>query len=98
MWLRSPNYLNNGVHWFTMPLNLGGSGVQEQELHFTQPPVQTSDNDGVITWTGTVIARHIKNSDDDYDDVIVELDPRWAGWLDEIVTVILPGVDNANIP
>ncbi|MGG4623966.1 hypothetical protein ACLPHD_06290 [Serratia odorifera] len=82
LWLRSPNYLNNGVQWFTMPINLGGSGLQLQELHFTQPPTQTSDNNGVITWTGTVVARQIKNSDDDFDDIIIEFPPVWWSYLD----------------
>ena len=90
MWLRSPNYLNNGVQWFTMPLNLGGLGLQLQELHFTQPPVQSSDNGGAITWTGTVIARHINNSDDDFDDIIVELSPEWLSILDVTMNQIMP--------
>jgi len=91
-WLRSPAYLDNGNQWFTMPINLGGSGVQTQELHFTADgyPKQTSDAGGVITWSGTVISRGVINSDDDYSDIIVELPPIWWGWLDEIVCRDLP--------
>ena len=48
-WLRSPNYLNRGLNWFRMNINLGGSGLQLQELHFTQMPVQTSIDGGVVT-------------------------------------------------
>lgn len=29
-WLRSPNYLNRGLNWFRMNINLGGSGLQLQ--------------------------------------------------------------------
>lgn len=91
-WLRSPRYLDNGNQWFTMPINLGGSGVQIQELHFTADgyPKQTSDNNGVITWSATVISRGVINSDDDDSDIIVELPPIWWGWLDEIVNRDLP--------
>lgn len=32
-----------------MNINLGGSGLQLQELHFTQMPVQTSIDGGVVT-------------------------------------------------
>lgn len=91
-WLRSPNYLDNGNKWFSMPVNLGGSGVQTQELHFTADgyPKQTSDNNGVITWSATVISRGVINSDDDDSDIIVELPPIWWSWLDEIVNRDLP--------
>jgi hypothetical protein len=54
-WLRSPNYLNRGLNWFRMNINLGGSGLQLQELHFTQMPVQTSIDGGVVTWTGPLL-------------------------------------------
>lgn len=91
-WLRSPKYLDNGNQWFTMPINLGGSGIQVQELHFTADgyPKQTSDNNGVITWSATVISRGVINSDDDDSDIIVELPPIWWSWLDEIVNRDLP--------
>lgn len=91
-WLFSPNYLNKGVNWFRMAIDLGGSGVQVQLLHFTQMPVQTSIDGGVVTWEGTVVANHLTNSDDDYDDIIVELPPQWWSWLDIIVTKTLPEV------
>lgn len=91
-WIRSQRYLKNGNEWFTMPINLGGSGLQVQELHFTQDglPVQTSIDGGVITWTGSVIARKMNNTDDAFDDVLVELDERWFGWLDEVINRDLP--------
>ena len=84
-WLRSPKYLNKCNEWFTMDVDLGGSGRQNQTLHFTDYPVQTSINGGVVTWTGNVIAKTLNNSDDDYDDIIVEYPPSQRPWLDEIV-------------
>lgn len=90
-WLRSPNYLNNGANWFRMPINLGGSGLQVQTLHFIEYP-KHSLNGGVATWTGSVISNGLANSDDDYDDIIVELPPVWSSWLDVIVTETLPKV------
>lgn len=84
-WLRSPKYLNKCNEWFTMDVDLGGSGRQNQTLHFTDYPVQTSINGGVVTWTGNVITKTLNNSDDDYDDIIVEYPPNQRLWLDEIV-------------
>lgn len=91
-WLRSPNYLNKANNWFTMMIDLGGSGLQEQTLHFTDYPVQTSIDGGVVTWTGNVIAKKLNNTMDEFDDVLVELDYRWYGWLDEVVNRELPQV------
>lgn len=84
-WLRSPKYLNKCNEWFTMDVDLGGSGRQNQTLHFTDYPVQTSINGGVVTWTGNVIAKTLSNSDDGSDDIIVEYPPSQRLWLDEIV-------------
>lgn len=84
-WLRSPKYLNKCNEWFTMDVDLGGSGRQNQTLHFTDYPVQTSINGGVVTWTGNVIAKRLSNSDDGSDDIIVEYPPNQRLWLDEIV-------------
>lgn len=89
-WLRSPSYLNKANNWFTMMIDLGGSGLQEQTLHFTDYPVQTSIDGGVVTWTGNVIAKKLNNTMDEFDDVLVELDYRWFGWLDEVVNRDLP--------
>lgn len=89
-WLRSPSYLNKCNNWFTMMIDLGGSGLQEQTLHFTDYPVQTSIDGGVVTWTGNVIAKKLNNTMDEFDDVLVELDYRWFGWLDEVVNRDLP--------
>lgn len=89
-WLRSPNYLNKCNNWFTMMIDLGGSGLQEQTLHFTDYPVQTSIDGGVVTWTGNVIAKKLNNTMDEFDDVLVELDYRWYSWLDEVVNRDLP--------
>ncbi|MGS6173578.1 hypothetical protein ACVGX7_04035 [Enterobacter hormaechei] len=97
-WLRSPNYLNRGLNWFRMNINLGGSGLQLQELHFIQMPVQTSIDGGVVTWTGTVIANHLYNADDELDDVIVELPPPWGSWLDIVVTGYPDGRDPESLP
>lgn len=91
-WLRSPNYLNKCNNWFTMSIDLGGSGLQEQTLHFTDYPVQTSIDGGVVTWTGNVIAKKLNNTMDEFDDVLVELDYRWYSWLDEVVNRELPQV------
>ena len=91
-WLRSPNYLNKANNWFTMMIDLGGSGLQEQTLHFTDYPVQTSIDGGVVTWTGNVIAKKLNNTMDEFDDVLVELDYRWYSWLDEVVNRDLPPV------
>lgn len=91
-WLRSSRYLNKCNNWFTMMIDLGGSGLQEQTLHFTDYPVQTSIDGGVVTWTGNVIAKKLSNTMDEFDDVLVELDYRWFGWLDEVVNRELPQV------
>lgn len=91
-WLRSPSYLNHCNNWFTMMIDLGGSGLQEQTLHFTDYPVQTSIDGGVVTWTGNVIAKKLNNTMDEFDDVLVELDYRWYSWLDEVVNRELPQV------
>lgn len=91
-WLRSPIYLNKANNWFTMMIDLGGSGLQEQTLHFTDYPVQTSIDGGVVTWTGNVIAKKLNNTMDEFDDVLVELDYRWYSWLDEVVNRELPQV------
>lgn len=91
-WLRSPSYLNKCNNWFTMRVDLGGSGLQEQTLHFTDYPVQTSIDGGVVTWTGNVIAKKLNNTMDEFDDVLVELDYRWYSWLDEVVNRELPQV------
>lgn len=89
-WLRSPNYLNHCNEWFTMDIDIGGSGLQNQTLHFTDYPVQTSINGGIVTWTGNVICKTFNNSMDEFDDVLVELDERWYSWLDEVVNRDLP--------
>lgn len=89
-WLRSPKYLNKCNEWFTMQIDLGGSGLQVQTLHFTDYPVQTSIDGGVVTWTANVIAKQLNNSFDDFDEIIVELDPRWFSILDEVVNRDLP--------
>ena len=89
-WLRSPSYLNKCNEWFTMMVDLGGSGLQLQTLHFTDYPVQASIDGGVVTWRADVIAKELNNTMDDYDDVLVELDPRWFGWLDEVINRDMP--------
>ncbi|MBK5074596.1 hypothetical protein I2492_15560 [Budviciaceae bacterium CWB-B4] len=98
LWLRSPSYLDNCNQWFKMPLNIGGSGLQMQELHFTEFPVQSSINGASVTWTGNVIVKKLYNSDDDYSDIIVELPPPWASWLDIIVTGYPDDRDPESLP
>ncbi len=92
-WLRSPKYLDNGSRWFTMMLNLGGSGLQEQTLHFVKMPVQTSITGLVVTWTGQVVCKKLNNSDDEFSDLIVEIPAKDWGLLDEIVTCRIPRGD-----
>lgn len=89
-WLRSPNYLRLCKEWFSLEINLGGSGMQLQQLHFVDFPVQTNISGGIATWTGSVVARELNNTDDQYDDIIVELPPVWWSWLDEIINRDLP--------
>ena len=81
-----------------MNINLGGSSLQLQELHFTQMPVQTNISGGVVTWTGTVIANHLFNADDAFDDIIIELPPPWDTWLDIVVTGYPDGRDPESLP
>ena len=89
-WLRSRKYLNHCTEWFTMMIDIGGSGLQTQTLHFVDYPVQTNITGGVVTWTGNVIAKTLNNTNDEFDDIIVELDPRWYSWLDEVINRDLP--------
>lgn len=89
-WLRSPNYLDNCNRWFRLAINLGGSGQQMQELHFTSFPVQTSIDGNSTKWTGTVICRKLFNEDDEFGDLIVEIPPKDWGLLDIVVTERLP--------
>lgn len=90
-WLRSPNYLDNCNNWFSMMISTGtgDNGVVSQELHFTEYP-QWNQSGHIYTWTGNVVCRKVNNPDDAFNDVIIELPPPWASWLDEIVTEILP--------
>lgn len=99
-WLRSPTYLDNCNQWFLMPLGTGSGddgGVETQELHFTAYPTW-SQSGSVFTWTGDVICRRLKNSDDEYDDILVELPPPWASWLDVVVTGYDDKRDRESIP
>lgn len=61
-------------------------------------PVQTNISGGVVTWTGTVIANHLYNADDEFDDVIVELPPPWPSVLDIVVTGYPDGRDPESLP
>ncbi|WP_196353897.1 hypothetical protein [Enterobacter hormaechei] len=53
---------------------------------------------GVLTWTGTVIANHLYNADDEFDDVIIELPPPWPSVLDIVVTGYPDGRDPESLP
>lgn len=100
-WYRSPNYLDNGNQWFRMPVGIGSgpNGDPEmQELHVVEPGLSWAQSGSVFTWTGTVITRKLFNSDDDYDDIIVELPPPWASFLDIIVTGYPDDRDPESIP
>ncbi|WP_264041556.1 hypothetical protein [Pectobacterium carotovorum] len=90
-WLKSAKYLDNCVNWFSMPMSTGGgdTGVEVQELHFIDYP-QWNQSGNVFTWTGNVVCRKVNNSDDEFDDIIVELPAPWGSWLDIIVTETLP--------
>lgn len=99
-WLRSPNYLDNCNQWFLMRVGTGSGSsgeAEEQELHFTTYPTWNQSG-SVFTWTGSVVCRHLKNSDDDYDDIIVELPPPWASWLDIVVTGYPDNRDPESLP
>ncbi len=50
-----------------------------------------------MTWTGTVIANHLYNADDEFDDIIVELPPPWDSWLDIVVTGYPDGRDPESV-
>lgn len=89
-WLRSPNYLDNCVRWFRMPINLGGSGLQYQILHFDSFPVQASITGSLVTWTGTVTTQKLNNTDDEFGDWIIEIPPQNWGLLDIAVTEKIP--------
>lgn len=99
-WLRSPNYLDNCNQWFLMRVGIGSGSsgeAEEQELHFTTYPTWAQSG-SVFTWTGSVVCRHLNNSDDDYDDIIVELPPPWASWLDIVVTGYPDNRDPESLP
>jgi len=99
-WERSPNYLDNSNQWFTMPVGIGSGAYGEpemQELHFTARPTWAQSG-GVFTWTGDVVTRKLLNSDDDYDDIVVELPPPWASFLDIIVTGYPDNRDPESLP
>ncbi|WP_058912884.1 hypothetical protein [Entomohabitans teleogrylli] len=90
-WLRSPNYCDRGNAWFTIPIDLGDTqGVQDQEVHFTSMPVQTSKNGITVTWTATVICNEITDITEYYDDWIVEAPQGYGYWLDYLVTAVMP--------
>lgn len=98
-WLRSPNYLDNCNQWFTMRLGTGtgDTGLEVQELHFLSWPTW-SQSGSIFTWSGDVVARELVNSDDEFDDIIVELPPPWGSWLDIIVTGYPDGRDPESLP
>lgn len=98
-WLRSPDYLDNGNQWFTMPLGTGtgDTGVEVQEMHFTSHPTW-SQSGSVFIWTGDVVCRQLQNSDDEFDDIIIELPPPWASWLDIVVTGYPDDRDPESLP
>lgn len=91
-WLRSPNYCNNGNAWFNMPIDLGDmQGVQNQELHFTGMPVQTSKDGLTVTWTATVICNKPADDTADYDDWIVEAPEGYGDiWPDYTMSKEVP--------
>jgi len=89
-WLRNPNYLDNANRWFRMMVDLGGSGLQEQVVHFLGMPIQTSIVGETVTWSGNIICRKLNNTDDEFGDLIVELLPEEWGLLDIVVTERLP--------
>ncbi|MGU3413783.1 hypothetical protein ACLBW0_21680 [Enterobacteriaceae bacterium C34A] len=99
-WIRSPNYLDNCNSWFTMKVGIGSGpsgNAEEQTLHFTKYPTW-SQSGSVFTWTGDVVTRKLLNSDDDYDDIVIELPPPWASYLDIIVTGYPDDRDPESIP
>lgn len=99
-WESSPNYLDKSNQWFLMPVGIGSGAYGEpemQELHFVARPTW-SQSGSVFTWSGDVICRQLKNSDDDYDDIVVELPPPWASFLDIVVTGYPDNRDPESLP
>jgi len=98
-WLRSPNYLDNCNQWFNMRVSTGtgDTGTEVQELHFTAFPTWNQKG-STFTWTGNVVARELKNSDDEFDDYLIEFPPPWASWLDIIVTGYPDDRDKESLP
>lgn len=98
-WLRSPNYLDNCNQWFMMPISTGtgDAGIDVQELHFLAWPAW-SQKGSIFTWNGDVICRELQNSDDEFDDILLELPPPWAPWLDIVVTGYPDNRDHESIP
>ena len=98
-WLRSPHYLDNCNQWFNMRVSTGtgDTGTEVQELHFTAFPTWNQKG-STFTWTGNVVARELKNSDDEFDDYLIEFPPPWASWLDIIVTGYPDGRDKESLP
>ncbi|WP_368656583.1 hypothetical protein [Pantoea agglomerans] len=98
-WLRSPHYLDNCNQWFYMRVSTGtgDTGTEVQELHFTAFPTWNQKG-STFTWTGNVVARELKNSDDEFDDYLIEFPPPWASWLDIIVTGYPDGRDKESLP
>ena len=80
-----------------MSTGTGDSGLEVQELHFTAYPTWNQSG-STFTWTGTVIARELKNSDDDFDDILIELPPPWGSWLDIVVTGYPDNRDPESLP
>jgi hypothetical protein len=99
-WIRSPAYLDNCNQWFTMKVGIGSGAygnAEEQTLHFINYP-KWSQSGAVFTWTGDVVTKKLQNSDDDYADIIVELPPPWASWLDIVVTGYPDDRDPESLP
>lgn len=100
-WESSPNYLDKSNQWFLMPVGIGSGACGEpemQELHFVNGRPTWSQSGSVFTWSGDVICRQLKNSDDDYADIIVELPPPWDSWLDIVVTGYPDNRDPESLP
>lgn len=81
--------LNNGT---------GDTGIEVQELHFINAWPTWNQTGNIFTWSGNVICRKLNNADDEFDDIIVELPPPWASWLDIIVTGYPDDRDPESLP
>ena len=70
LWVK--HRLNNGSDWFKIPIGIGGSGIQEQVVHFIEMPQITNQTQLTIEYSARVVVKQLKNSDDDHVSEILD--------------------------